>query len=176
MSLGQRDRVALIDLGVVRGAYGVKGWVKIAPFSPDAAVLMKAREWWLTKEGSAPLQVTVETARRHSGNIIAKWSGFDVPERGDALKGATVAVDRAAFPPLPDGEIYWVDLIGARVVNRAGVELGEVKGVQNNGAQDLMSVTSAAGAVLLIPMVAEFIDAVDAQDGVIRVDWDPDWV
>lgn len=175
MSPGERGHAALIDLGVVRGAYGVKGWVRVAPFSPDAAVLMQAREWWLKRDGSAPLPVTVEAARRHSGNIVAKWSGFDVPERGDALKGATVAVQRAAFPALPEGEAYWVDLIGARVVNRAGVELGQVQGVQNNGAQELMAVQSATGAVLLIPMVARFIDAIDARGAVIRVDWDPDW-
>lgn len=145
------------------------------PFSTDAAALMQSRQWWLKLPGAPSQPVTVEAARRHSGNVVAKWAGFDVPEQCEALKGATIAVDRATFPPLRDGEVYWVDLIGARVVNRAGVVLGEVQGVQEHGAQDLMAVKTAASGVLLIPMVAAYIDAIDAQEGVVRVDWEPDW-
>ncbi len=164
-----------MDLGAVRGAYGVKGWVKVAPFSPDATVLIQAREWWLKPLGGEPRVLTVQSARRHGATVIAKWVGFEVPEQCDVLKGATVAVQRAAFAPLPSGQWYWVDLIGARVVNRAEVTLGQVTGVQSNGVQDLMEVKSASGAPLLIPMVSNYIDEVDAAHGVVRVDWEADW-
>lgn len=159
----------------MRGAYGVKGWVKVAPFSPDATVLTQARQWWLKPLGGEPRLLQVQAARRHGGGVIAKWDGFDVPEQCDALKGATVAVDRAAFAPLPAGQWYWIDLMGAQVVNRAEVTLGQVSGVQSNGVQDLMEVKSAAGAVLLIPMVSHYIDEVDAAGGMVRVDWEADW-
>jgi 16S rRNA processing protein RimM len=166
---------ALIDLGVVRGAYGVKGWIKITPFSTDADTLMRSRQWWLRTEGVSPRLLEVESARKHSGNIVAKWVDFDVPEQCEALKGSTVAVDRSAFPPLAEGEAYWVDLVGARVVNRAGVLLGQVQGVLSNSAQDLMTVKTEAGAVMLIPMVAEYVDSIDAKVGMVRVDWEMDW-
>ena len=174
MPVRPKGDAVLVDVGVVRGAYGLKGWVKVTPFSIDAAVLMRAREWWLKTEAAAPRLVKVEAARRHSGNIVAKWGGFDVPEPCEVLKGSTVAVDRAAFPPLHDGEAYWIDLIGAQVVNRAGAALGEVQGVRSNGAQDLMEVRCATG-VFWVPMVAQYIDSVDAEKGVIRVDWEPGW-
>ena len=164
-----------MDLGAVRGAYGVKGWAKVAPFSPDATVLIQAREWWLKPVSGEPRVLKVQSARRHGATVIAKWDGFEVPEQCDALKGATVAVPRAAFAPLPAGQWYWVDLIGARVVNRAEVTLGQITGVQSNGVQDLMEVKSAEGALLLIPMVANYVDEVDAAHGVVRVDWEADW-
>ncbi len=166
---------ALVELGAVRGAYGVKGWVKVMPFSPDATVLTQAREWWLKMADAQPRRLQVQSARKHGASVIAKWDGFDVPEQCEAIKGATIAVDRAAFAPLPAGQWYWVDLIGARVVNRAEVTLGQVAGVQSNGMQDLMEVKSAAGAVLLIPMVSHYVDEVDAAHGVVRVDWELDW-
>lgn len=175
MPASSKRDAELIDLGVVRGAYGIKGWARITPFSVDAAALVKTREWWLKTEGAAPQPLAVETVRRQGGNIVAKWAGFDVPEQCEALKRATVALDRSAFPELGDGEAYWVDLIGARVVNRAGLTLGEVMGVQDHRAQDLMAVMTSTGGVLLIPMVQMYIDAVDAANGVVRVDWELDW-
>jgi ribosomal 30S subunit maturation factor RimM len=68
-----------------------------------------------------------------------------------------------------------VDLVGARVINRAGVELGKVTGLRNNGAQDLLEVARGAGAEMLVPLVEEYVDEIDAKNGVIRVDWEVDW-
>jgi 16S rRNA processing protein RimM len=68
-----------------------------------------------------------------------------------------------------------VDLLGARVVNRAGVELGKVTGLRNNGAQDLLEVANDHQPEVLIPLVAAYVDVIDARGGLIRVDWEVDW-
>ena len=163
----------LVELGAVRGAYGVKGWVRIQPFDAQAAVLRGAKRWWVRRAGQL-IAVDVTASRPHAGLLVAKWSQFDLPEPVDALKGATVAVPRSAFPPLPDGEYYWTDLIGARVVNRADQPLGTVAGLASNGAQDLLQVEGKDGT-LLVPMVPAYVDAVDVVARVIRVDWEADW-
>jgi len=164
----------LIELGVVRGAYGVKGWARIAPHDAEAAVLRAARRWWL-KRGDRMSVLEVTGVRRHGGGLVAKWTGCDSPEAADQLRGALVSVARSDFPAPAHGEFYWIDLVGARVINRAGAELGKVTGLRNNGAQDLLEVTGAAGAELLVPLVEAYVDSIDAQDGVIRVDWEVDW-
>lgn len=164
----------LIELGVLRGAYGLKGWVRIVPHDADAAALRAARTWWL-KQGDGVVAREVTGVRRQGAGVVAKLTGCDSPEAAEELRGASVAVARGDFPAPNDGEFYWVDLIGARVINRAGVELGRVAGLRNNGAQDLLEVTAAAGAELLVPMVEDYVDAIDAKNGVIRVDWERDW-
>lgn len=163
----------LVDLGIVRGAYGVKGWVRIQPFDAQATVLGSTRGWWL-RAPAGIRRVQVTGSRPHAGLLVAKWIGFEQPEPIDALKGATVAVPRSAFPVLPDGEYYWTDLIGARVLNRQAQELGTVTALANNGAQDLLQVDGSAGT-LLVPMVPAYVDAVDVAARVIRVDWEADW-
>ena len=45
-----------------------------------------------------------------------------------------MAVARDAFPALPEGQHYLSDLLGSRVVNRAGESLGEVKGLRASEA------------------------------------------
>jgi 16S rRNA processing protein RimM len=164
----------LIELGVLRGAYGVKGWVRIAPHDAEAAVLRATRRWWL-KQGDRVAALEVTGVRRQGAGLVGKWTGCDNPEAAEALRGASVSVARGDFPAPPNGEYYWIDLVGARVVNRAGVELGKVTGLRNNGAQDLLEVTGDAGAELLVPMVDAYVDSIDPGSGLIRVDWEVDW-
>jgi 16S rRNA processing protein RimM len=164
----------LVELGVVRGAYGLKGWVRVAPHDVDAAALRVARRWWL-KQGDGVVALEVTGVRRHGDGVVAKWMGCDTPESAERLRGAIVAVGRSDFPAPPEGEFYWVDLIGARVINRAGVELGKVTGLRNNGAQDLLEVMADGGTEVLLPLVESYVDTIDMASGVIRVDWELDW-
>ncbi len=163
----------LVALGVVRGAYGVKGWVRIQPLGTEGT-LQSARPWWLQLQDGGVQELKVSGVKPHSGTLLAKWEGCETPELADALKGATVAVARSQFPALPEGEVYWVDLIGARVVNRSGIELGVVSGLTSNGAQDLLEVKRAEGT-LLVPMVPSYVESVDVAAREVRVDWEIGW-
>ncbi len=168
----------LVDLGVVRGSSGVKGWARVVPHDADATVLRAARRWWL-KKGDAVRCLDVTAVKRHGGGVVAKWVGCDSPEAAEAWRTWTVAVARTDFPPPAQGEFYWLDLVGAKVVNRAGVELGTVTGLRNNGAQDLLEVEGAGDGedktAILVPLVEMYIDAIDAAAKLIRVDWEADW-
>ena len=140
------------------------------------------RRWWLVSSESTRL-LEVGGLRRQGTGLVAKWAGCDSPEAADALKGAQIAVARCDFPRLPDGEFYWVDLIGLRVVNRADRELGAVKGLRSSAAHDLLEVEpvpgrqeESAARQILVPMVADFIDGIDLDAGMIRVNWEPEWL
>lgn len=162
----------LVALGRLRGAYGVRGWVRLEPYAAEATVLLATRRWWLMGTAPQPLQVT--GCRRQGAALVAKWQGCDTPEAAEALKGGEVAVARADFPPLPEGEHYWVDLVGVKVLNRQGEALGIVQGLRSNGAHDLLEVEQG-GISILIPMVPAYVDEVDAAGRTIRVDWQRDW-
>lgn len=164
----------LIELGAVRGAYGVRGWVRIQPHDAEAAVLRAAQRWWLQRQGSTPCPIDVTAVRRQGAALVARWRGWESLEAADALRGATVAVPRSEFPPLPAGEYYWTDLIGLQVVNREAQPLGTVAALTSNGMQDLLQI-EANGQRLLVPLVPAYVDEVDLAARVIRVDWQLDW-
>ncbi len=164
----------LVDLGEVRGAYGIRGWCRVAPFDADAVVLRHARIWWAGR-GPQRQRIEVTAVRRQGASLVAKWVGVDSPEQAKACAGMVVAVARQDFPPAGPGEHYWVDLVGCKVVNRGGDVLGSVQSLVNHGAQDLLVVTRASEAPLLVPMVDRYVDEVDLQARVIRVDWQVDW-
>jgi 16S rRNA processing protein RimM len=165
----------LVELGVVRGAYGVKGWLRVALHGSDGAVLQGAQRWWLI-ESRAARAVEVRGCRRHGAALLAKWAGCDSKEAADRLRGALVALPRAEFPAPAPGEYYWHDLLGCRVVNRSGQDLGEVAALSESGAgQWLEVVPGHGGARLLIPLVEQFVERVDPDQRLIRVDWQEDW-
>ena len=76
----------MIELGAVRGAYGLKGWVRISPFATDGSVLEAVRHWWLLV-GAEPQRLSVQEVKRHADSIVAKWEGCESKEAADALKG-----------------------------------------------------------------------------------------
>jgi 16S rRNA processing protein RimM len=173
----------LIELGAIRGAYGVRGWARIAPHAADGGVLESVRDWWIVR-GTSRQPVQVESSRRHGAALLAKWPGCETKEAADALKGAAVAVARGQFPPLPEGEYYLSDLLGSRVVNRSGEALGEVRGLRASEAAGVLRQWlevvggdggGEGGDTHLIPLVEPYVDAVESAGKVIRVDWQRDW-
>jgi 16S rRNA processing protein RimM len=67
------------------------------------------------------------------------------------LRGSLVEVDRAALPPLEEGEYYHADLVGLAAVDREGTPVGTVIAVENYGAGDLLEIEHAGGKRSLIP-------------------------
>jgi len=147
------------------------------PYSPQAETLRSTRTWWLLGSGPAR-ELRVSAVRRQGAGLVAKWEGCDSPEAAEALKGVPIAVARRDFPQLRELEYYWVDLIGSRVVNRVGRELGVVTGLRSSAAHDVLEIEpSAQGAPqILVPVVGDFIDGVDLDAGTIRVNWEPEWL
>ena len=172
----------LIELAAVRGSYGVKGWVRIAPFTLDGAVLQQVRNWWLLG-GSEPQPLAVEGVKRQAESLLAKWAGCDTKEAADAVKGATIAVARSDFPPPREGEHYLADLIGFSVVNRSGLELGTVSGIRTGGAERRGGPAAQWLEVqecnhmktLLIPWLDQYVEAIEPAMRRVRVDWHSDW-
>lgn len=174
-----------VELGAVLGAWGVKGWLKIRPFSADAQALLAARSWFIQfaeksykKTFNSTFRLSIRQARPHSDAIVAWVEGIQDRDTADALRGATVLVSRADFPTLSEGEYYWVDLLGLDVVNREGVPLGKVENLLATGPQTTLVLKfSEAERVKerLIPFVAAYVDAVDLGQRRIMVDWQPDF-
>lgn len=102
----------------------------------------------------------------------------DVRDRDTALalRGAEIAVAREAAATPSQGTYLWHDLIGLKVENLAAETLGEVVGLVETGAADVLEIRDhATGRIRLIPFVpGRFVMDVDIPGGYLRVDWHPD--
>jgi len=189
-----------IEVGRIVDAWGIKGGIKVLPFSADPQALFSSRRWFLKPSEDTPgrpqpkLAKPVRTALlptllkitdcREQGDVVVAMAQ-DVPDRNTAegLKGARVFVSRQSFPTAEPDEYYWIDLIGLNVVNREGIALGQVSDLLDTGAHSVLRIKRPGAAPdakpdeaeRLIPFVAAFIDKVDLPGRIITVDWGEDY-
>jgi 16S rRNA processing protein RimM len=170
---------AVVVLGEVIGPYGVRGWLKVRTYTEAPDALLGHATWWLKPaRGSDWREYDRRAGKLHSGTLLAELAGVDTREAALALKGFEIGVPRATLPEAPENEIYWEDLVGLAVVNRAGVLLGEVCGMTEHGAHPLLRVARAPGSPgpeRLIPFVPAIVVRVDRDAGRIEVDWGEDY-
>jgi len=159
-------------MGRVAGSYGVRGWIKVAPGGGVAQTLVDAREWWISGEPYA-----VAAAKLHGASVLAQLDGIETREQAMRLKGARIALARAALADPGEGYYYLADLIGLEVRNEQDELLGTVKRWFSNGAQDVMEVAGAGanGGTRLIPWVSAVVKQVDLVARRIVVDWAAEW-
>jgi 16S rRNA processing protein RimM len=174
----------LILVGHILDAQGIKGLVKVKPYSKEPEALFSAPLVWLVKPpATADLSrpFAVQTAKEHSGHVLLGLEGLSDRDQALALKGSAVYVSRVDFPK-EDGQdtFYWVDLIGLPVVNEQGQALGVVADLMDNGAQSILCVKAEnSKEERLIPFIKSVVKSVQsdalAENRQIVVDWQLDW-
>lgn len=179
-----------VEVGRVIGAWGIKGWIRIQPFSSDPLALFSSRRWFVRppdgpapKAAALPRLLRITMAKEHGDGVVA--AAQEVPDRtaAEAMKGARIFIARSSFPTAGEGEYYWLDLIGLTVVNREGAVLGTVTDLLDTGAHSVLRVrrpdavpgASLDAAERLIPFVAAYIDDVNLAERRITVDWGLDY-
>lgn len=163
----------MVVMGRVAIPYGVKGWVKIQPFTESVDSLLDYPEWWMGDEARWQL-CEVEEVGVHGKSVIAKFAGCDDRTAAFALKGKEIAVPREDLPETDDDEYYWSDLVGLEVENLQQQPFGKIKEVFATGANDVL-VVQGEGKERLIPFTNEVIRQVDLAAGRMQVDWDADF-
>ncbi|MBO9490242.1 ribosome maturation factor RimM [Endozoicomonas sp. G2_1] len=167
-----------IILGKVGAVYGIKGWLKINSFTEFPEAIFDYAPWSL-KLGGKEQSVQVTDWRRHNNGLIAKFAGIDDRDLAQTLVSAEILVDEQTLPDLPEGEFYWRDLIGMKVVTTKGYDLGEVTDIMETGANDVLVVKANRNDGFgkkerLIPyLFDQVIDSICKQTKQINVDWDP---
>lgn len=157
-----------VEVGRVVDAWGVKGGIKVQPFSSDPQALFCTKKWFLRPaEASAgavvrpgavakpskaaslvaaagvaklarPRFLQVKSAREQGDIVVVTADDLADRNAAESLKGARVFVSRSAFPTPDDDEFYWVDLIGLDVRNPQGEALGRVVDLLDTGPQSVL--------------------------------------
>ncbi|MGC2165556.1 MAG: ribosome maturation factor RimM [Gallionella sp.] len=160
-------------MGRVAAAHGIRGWVKVQPYTEYLDSLQGFSSWWLGNESGPWSEVKVANCEVHNKTLAAQFPECTDRTAAERLKGLLIAVPRSGLPEQSEGEYYWVDLIGLDVVNEQGEHLGKVDHLLETGANQVLSVL-VDSRELLIPFVASVIKQVDIQGHLISVDWSAD--
>src|SRR5690606_14411485 len=116
--------------------YGVKGWLRIYSYTEPRDNILQYNPWQL-RLPDGWRSVEVLAGRSHGKGVIAQLAGCEDRDQAARWVEAEIAVRRAQLPATPEGEYYWRDLVGLRVVNTEGEVLGVVDHLLETGANDV---------------------------------------
>jgi 16S rRNA processing protein RimM len=158
-----------ILLGKITRAHGIRGEVKMHPYSGLPENFLHYREIFISPAGREErIPYTIENSRIQGGTVLLKMNGCVDRVQAEALAGMELWLRRCDLPtPEPD-EFYLVDLIGKQAVTVDNRVLGEITGILETGAHDILSV-AGDGHEYLIPLVREFIVSLDENQMVVNL-------
>lgn len=153
--------------------HGIKGNVIVHSFTNPASNLFDYVDWHiLVKEEWKPINpLRLEICGKL---ILALVEGY--PERDDVarLTNLNIAIKREQLPTLGNGEFYWHELTGMQVINNQGIHFGKVIDMLSTGSNDVLVVEGEKRR--LIPYLpGRYVVEVNADEGIIHVDWDADF-
>lgn len=157
-----KDAGEFILIGKIAKPHGVRGEIKVYPYSGQPENFSDYRSIWLAGDDGTRdlLPVAIEKRRVQGKFALLKLAGCSTREDAENLTGKEVWLARTELPELGNSEYYWLELVGKKVATEDGLELGKVTAVFETGAHDILHVDSKNGEYL-IPFHEDFIVSLD---------------
>jgi 16S rRNA processing protein RimM len=149
---------ARLCLGVITGAHGIRGRVRVKSFTADPEAI--AGYGPLSDENGAR-RFDLELTGAQKGVLIAYIKGVDDRNAAEALRGLRLYVDRAALPEPEADEFYEADLIGLEATHEDGTIFGTIRAVNDFGAGVSLEIEDPAGKTVVVPFTNAAVPVVD---------------
>lgn len=147
-----------VALGRIAGVFGIKGEVKLEPFSDFPERYNALRDVTAAWPDGRRRALKAIGARKHKAHILMRFEGISDPNDAEALRGAILVIPFSQRAELPKDHYYVSDLIGMDVITTAGEAIGPITDVWHTPAGDVY--VTARGSV---PAVKQYIKDVDMQ-------------
>ncbi|MCR4818186.1 MAG: ribosome maturation factor RimM [Fretibacterium sp.] len=171
MSISSRtEEKHLISIGRVSSAHGLNGEINVVPLTDFPDRFREMDSLSLYKEGRFLRSLRVRDVRVSAGgNTLTLKTDLENREEADSCVGASILIEPQDRVPLPPGHFWVDDLIGLRVEDMEGRQLGVVSNLLSAGANELYEVQDPQGKRHYIPAVEEFVRVIDPEGGRIQV-------
>lgn len=156
------------EIGQIVNTFGIKGMVKIKPFTDDINKFDKLKKIYIKKENTKK-EYQIEEVKYHKQMVLMKLKGINTPEEADLLRGSYLIINREDEEPLEEGTYYIVDLLGSEVYTDEDVLLGKLEDIYNTGSNDIYVVKDELGKQVLLPAISDVIKNIDIKNKKITV-------
>ncbi|WP_054029007.1 ribosome maturation factor RimM [Bacillus sp. FJAT-28004] len=160
-------------VGKVVNTHGIRGELKILSQTDFADVRFAAGNKLLmvNEESGASLEVKVISSRANKNVYILKLEGFTDINVVEKYKGWVLKISSDQQLELEEGEYYYHEIIGCRVVTEEGEELGTISEILSPGANDVWVVDrpKGSGKQLLLPVIDDVLVNVDTKEKIVTV-------
>jgi 16S rRNA processing protein RimM len=156
--------VRRVCVGVVTGAHGVRGAVRIKSFTAEPS---DVGCYGPVEDENGERRFRLRVIGSAKGVLIARATGVSDRNAAEALQGLRLYLPRAALPPPAEDEYYHADLIGLAVELADGTAIGHVRAVHDFGAgADTLDIERPAGHLpAMVPFTRAVVPVVDLAGG-----------
>ncbi|HPZ90144.1 MAG: 16S rRNA processing protein RimM [Firmicutes bacterium] len=159
----------MLKIGEIIGAHGIRGEVKVYPFT-DFPQRFTDMQVITVQKGAQKKQLHVERARRHKNIFILKCREVTDRNHAESLKGWDVVVDYRDAMPLPEDEYYDHQLVGLEVWDlQSQTPVGVLTEVLHLPANAVFTVVREDGSEVLIPALKQVVRRVDVEKGRMEI-------
>lgn len=152
----------LIQAGKVVNTHGVKGEVKIQPWTDSPNTLLDIKTFYIEGKG-----FTINGIRVHKNSVLVSFDGVDDVVEAMSLKNKVVYIPRSDIP-LEDGQVFLSDLMGLEVIDTDSQSvIGKIVDVLQLPSNDVYVVKGEYD--YMIPVVREFVDELNIGAGFVKV-------
>jgi len=172
-----------ISIGVIVGAVGVKGAVRLKTFTDDLqSVLIRGAVTIFPNISSKGEARDCKLMHKIKVGYACQISGIEDRDQAEALKGVKLYVPRKSLPKIEEEDsFYYEDMEGLIARDMKGHPFGVVTSIYNFGAGDVLEVQlddSQSGPIIgkvgtgktMYPFRDEFIPEVNIKDGFLVID------
>jgi 16S rRNA processing protein RimM len=166
-----------IAIGRIATTHGLKGEVKVKPYTNYDDVFVEGETYLLfNSEKRRHLLVKVETIKDAGKRLIVHFDGFDNIEAANRVSGFEIFIDLEKLPDRGEDTYYFYQLMGCRVFDETGAEVGKVVDVQETGSADVLCIFPEDAdpeedreLEVMIPVIKDFVRKIDKESKVIHV-------
>lgn len=159
---------AYFQIGIITSTHGVRGEVKVFPTTDDVRRFKRLKEV-IADTGKEQITMEMEGVKFFKQFVILKFKGIDSIDAAEKYRKSRLLVARENAVRLGRDEYFVADLMGLRVLNEDGSELGVLKEVMETGANDVYVIALNDGRELLLPAIRQCVLEVDVEAGFVRI-------
>ena len=127
-----------LEAGKIVGTHGVRGEMRLKPWSDDASFLKGLQTVYTDAAGKQTLNLL--GARAHGNVTLVRIEGIESIEQAEKMRGKTLYIQKKDAH-LPAGTYFIDDIIGLTVLDeQSGETLGTITDVEQYPANDVWTV------------------------------------
>lgn len=150
------------EIGQIVNTFGIKGWVKVNPFTDDPERFQELNNVLVVKNKEL-INMQIEEVKFHKNVILVKFKGIEDINMAEKYKGCYIKIKREDARKLPKDTYFIADLIGMKVYDDEGNLLGTLEDIYNNKIHDIYVVKNDLGKQILLPSTKEVIKEIDME-------------
>lgn len=154
-----------LEIGKIVGTHGVRGMIRIQPWSDNGDFLTKFKNFYLE---NGKTKIEMDKITPHGNVVISAIKGVNTIEDAEKLRNQILYIKRSDVK-LPKGRYFVSEIIGSKVIDaETDEQIGILTDVSQTGANDVWHIKKGEKEYL-VPAIPDVVIDVDINNDVVKI-------